>query len=601
MIVKMKKVFLVILDSTREQSLEKLRKLGVVHIEKENKSNETLNALIEKKTLFDRSIFALPKQQKDKRKSVSAKADFAEAEKIAVKINGILEKIHGLEDGKEKDKKDILTLTPWGEFDPASVSALEKDGVTLKFYVLTKEQFAGLPQDAKYITANKIKDVTYIISVSLKGETPVDIIGEKLVLPAAGIKQLSENIKKKDDEIAELRKELEKLGDKKEILEEGLKELKTTLEFEVVNAEMNKEDQFSYLSGYVPANLVDKVKEEAAASNWALLIRDPDKEESPPTLIKNNGFVEFIKPLFAFLDVTPGYKEFDISFFFIIFFIPFVAMIVGDGGYGLFVLILTIILRIKVKNFSGKLFGLLSVLGCAIVAWGTITGNWFGSEAISKIPFIKSLTIPEIASFGETDTSGAIKQLAFTIGMVQLTLGIIISFIRKMPSLGAIADIGWLFVLYGMYFFAQFFVMGAALNPMAITLVLVGFVLLILFSYQGGKNIFKAVLLGLVWSPLTALNCVSLFADLVSYIRLFAVGLAGWAVASSFNTMAAGIANNGIVGTICAALIIIIAQSFNIVLCALSVIVHGVRLNMLEFGNKIGMEWSGHSYAPFKD
>ncbi len=600
MIVKMNKVFLVILDSTREKSLEKLRKLGVVHIEKENKSNETLNSLIEKRVLFEKTIFALPKHHNEHKESAPLHVDFSEAEKVAEEVNGILEKIHSREDGKERDKKDIQTLTPWGEFDPSTIALLEKDGISLRFYTLTKEQFANLPQDLKYITINKIKDITYIVSIFLKGESPVEIAGEKLVLPAAGIKQLSENMNKKDEEIAELHKELENLADKKEILEEGLKELKTTLEFETVSAEMNMEQQFSYISGYVPVNLLEDVKKEAAANNWALLIREPDKEENPPTLIKNNKFVEFIKPLFSFLDVTPGYKEFDISFFFLIFFIPFVAMIVGDAGYGLFVLIFTIILRIKVKNFPGKLFGLLCVLGCGILAWGTVTGNWFGSSAIAQLPFVKALTIPQIASFGAYDTSDNIKQIAFTIGMIQLTLGIIISFIRKMPSLAAFADIGWLFVLYGMYFFAQYFVMGAALNPLAIILVLVGFVILILFSYQGGKNIFKGALLGIAWSPLTALNCVSLFADLVSYIRLFAVGLAGVAVASSFNNMAAEIANNGIVGIICAALIIIVAQSFNIVLCALSVIVHGVRLNMLEFGNKIGMEWNGHSYDPFR-
>ena len=600
MIVKMKKVSLVILDSTREQSLERLRNLGVVHIEKENKSNETLNSLMEKKAFFEKCIYSLPKPKKDKGKSVSVKSDFAEAEKLAIEINKTLEKMHGLEDEKEKNRKDFSTLAPWGDFDPSYVSALEKSGISLKFYVLAKEQFETLPTDIKYIKVNKIKETVYIVAVFLKGETPVEVNGEKVVLPSIGIKQLSESIKNKDDEIIKLKKELENLAEKKEVLLEGLKELKVTFEFESVNAEMNIEDQFSYVSGYIPANLADKLKEAAAANNWAILIRDPGIEDNPPTLLKNNKFTEFIKPLFSFLEVTPGYKEFDISLFFLIFFIPYTAMIIGDAGYGALFFLITLIMRIKIKKFKGRVFGLFLILSLAIISWGTITGNWFGSKTISEIPFIASLTMPEIAAFGDSNEN--IKQLVILIGMVQLTLGILVSFIRKMPSLIAFAQIGWLFILYGMYFAVQYFVLGAkSINPVAGLLLLIGFSFLVIFSYQEkGKNIFKGFLAGLAWSPLTALNCISIFADIISYIRLFAVGLAGWAVASSFNVIVGNVSNSGgVVGIILGALIALAAHSFNIALSALAVIVHGVRLNMLEFGSKVGMEWTGQPYTPF--
>jgi V/A-type H+-transporting ATPase subunit I len=204
--------------------------------------------------------------------------------------------------------------------------------------------------------------------------------------------------------------------------------------------------------------------------------------------------------------------------------------------------------------------------------------------------------------------------------MVHLTIGILISFIRKMPSLSAIADIGWLFVLYGMYFFAMSFVMGtkyenpivfcgitfnsmvvmgATINSLMLIILGIGFGLVLLFSEQNGKNIIKCALMGIAWSPLKALNSVSMFADLVSYIRLFAVGLAGFAVAESFNKMAGSLAG-GVVGIILSAIILFVAHAFNMVLCLLSVIVHGVRLNMLEFGGKVGLEWSGHIYNPFR-
>ncbi|MCL2792905.1 MAG: hypothetical protein FWD87_07420 [Spirochaetaceae bacterium] len=602
MIVKMKKVSLVILDSTREESLEKLRKLGVVHIAREYRATEATNALIEKKTFFEKTIFALPKLKKET-KSTSGKPDLAEAEKVVAEANSIMDKINGLQDGKEKDKKEILNLEPWGDFNPSTVSSLEQSGFSLGFYVLTKEQFKNLPKDVKYVKVNKIKDTVYILAIFLKGEAPVEIAGEKLFLPAAGLKQLSENIKKKDEEIVNLKKELEKFAEKKNVIEEGLKELNVAIEFESVNAEMNTEDRFSYISGYLPVNLVDELKAEASVNNWALLIRDPSSEDNPPTLIKNNRFVEFLKPLLTFLDVTPGYKEFDISFFFLLFFIPFVGMIVGDAGYGAVFLTATILLRFTVPKFRGRIFGLFFVLSCSIIAWGTMTGNWFGSETISKLPLIAALTIPQIAAFSEVDTSETVRQLALGIGMVQLTVGILINFARKMPSLVAFANFGWLFVLYGMYFVVQFFVIGGdSINPLALKLISIGFFLLIIFSYQEkGKNFFKGTLVGLAWSPLTALNCIDILANIISYIRLFAVGLAGWAVASNFNAIAAGVANTGGTAAIIgAAAIVVVSQTFNIALCTLAVVVHGVRLNMLEFGSKVGMEWTGYPYSPFK-
>ncbi|MCL2293995.1 MAG: hypothetical protein FWC36_03930 [Spirochaetes bacterium] len=599
MIVKMKKVSLVILDSAREDALEKLRKLGVVHIEKESKSTEALNSLMEKRSLFEKVINAFPRS-KNKQK-LSGKPDLAEADKIVTEANKILEKIHSLIEEIDRDKKDILTLTPWGDFDPSSVSVLEKDGIFLRFYVLAKEQFAKIPQEAKYVVVAKAKGINYIVTVALKGEAPVDIIGDRLVLPAAGLKQLSENIKKKDAEIIQLKKELEKLADKKEIVTEGFKELMAAIDFEGVNAEMGKEERFAYLSGYVPVDLADKVKEAAAANTWALLIKDPEVTEDPPTLLKNNRVIEFMKPLLKFLDIAPGYREIDISPFFLLFFTVFVGILVGDAGYGILVLTALIVMRFTMKNFKGPVFGLLCTLSVSIIAWGILTGNWFASATLSQVPQLYAMTIPEISSFKDTATN--IMQLSFLIAMVHLTLGFLIGFVRKMPSLAAFANIGNLFILYGAYFLVQFLLMGAALNPITLPLVAIGFVILMICgSQEKGRCFFKGLLFGVASSPMTAINSVSIFGDIISYIRLYAVGLAGWSVANSFNNMAAGVAEGlgGPLGIILAIMILFAAHTFNMMLCALGVIVHGVRLNILEFGLKAGMEWSGRPYDPFR-
>ncbi len=596
MIVKMKKVYLVVLDSMREKALTKLRELGVAHIEREYKSNETVNSLAEKRSLFDRSILALPQLKKPADNAEYTNLD--EAEKLAERISGIQERVRAIEDEKERARKDILSLAPWGDFNPSDVKELEGEGIVVKLFELTKEQFANLPADLKYITINRIKNKTFIAAVSLPDESLPEVAAEEFFLPQGGIETLKIEIEKKDTEKVELEKELEKLAEKKILLTEGLKELDTILEFESINADMNVEERFAYISGFVPADRVEKLTSAAAEMHWALLIRDPEESEDPPTLVRNPKWVSLIQPLFKFLDTTPGYRELDISMFFLTFFTVFVAMIVGDAGYGIIFLGMTLLMRIKMKKAPSQVFFLLAVLSGATIVWGVVTGTWFGAKTLAELPVLKAMIIPEIASFGYGDTTAMIKQLSFLIGMAHLTLGILISFIRKMPSLAAIAEIGWLLILYAMYFVARFFVLGVELNPVALPLFLAGFGVVLVFSEQSGKNILKGIFLGLAWSPMKFLNSVNMFADLVSYIRLFAVGLATVAVAQSFNQMASGF--EGIVGMILAAIVLFLAHTFNMAMSLLSVIVHGVRLNMLEFGGKVGMEWSGHAYNPFK-
>ncbi len=595
MIVKMKKVSLVVLDSERTEALEKLRDLGVMHVEREYRSSDDFAALTEKKGLYERCILAL---ESDSSYDTSLKGSFSEAEKLADKVSSILERIRILGEEKEKIKKDILSLEPWGDFNPADIIELGSKGIDLGFYELTNEKFSKFPGDVEYFLVNRKKNSVYI--AVLETEKGKEFLSgfDAVSLPEAGLKELGRTLSEKEAETAELEKELETLSAKRKILFDGLEEIKDRLEFEAVNADMGLDDAFAYISGYVPVDRIDNLKKGASENSWALVMKDPEEEENPPTLMRNPKWVGIIQSLFKFLDITPGYKEADVSMFFLMFFTVFVAMIVGDGGYGLIFLGLTVLFRIKLKNMPNQVFALLFVLSFATTIWGALTGTWFGSVELSRNPVLSRMIIPEIASFSDQDTSNLIKEICFYLGMAHLLIGLLISFIRKMPSLVAIAEIGWMLILFAAYFMAKYFVLGTPVNPVTLPVFIAGFILVVLFSEQSG-NLFKGILLGVAWSPMKLLDSVSMFADLVSYIRLFAVGLATLAVAQSFNTMAAGI-DMGIAGVIISAVILFLAHAFNMAMALLSIVVHGVRLNTLEFGGKVGLEWSGYGYAPFK-
>lgn len=158
---------------------------------------------------------------------------------------------------------------------------------------------------------------------------------------------------------------------------------------------------------------------------------------------------------------------------------------------------------------------------------------------------------------------------------------------------------GWLSVVWGMYFLIRFIVLQLPLNDIGLWLVAGGLFLVVLFAEQKG-SFFKGLAMGLANLPLKLLDSISAFSDIISYVRLFAVGLATVKVAESFNGMALDI-GFGFPAGLAAALILFFGHLLNIAMGALSVIVHGVRLNMLEFSSHLGMEWTGVSYKPFND
>ncbi|MDD5771755.1 MAG: ATPase, partial [Candidatus Omnitrophica bacterium] len=245
------------------------------------------------------------------------------------------------------------------------------------------------------------------------------------------------------------------------------------------------------------------------------------------------------------------------------------------------------------KKFGGKvkdkgaffLFYLLSF--CAII-WGLLTGTFFGQEWLLNIG-IKPL-VPVLVD------STFVQGLCFFIGALHLSLAHGWKVILKAPSLSALADIGWISIIWAVFFLAKTLLLGAVFPPAGTWLITAGLILVLFFS-SPQKNVFKAIGSGL---GTIALSLVNNFTDVVSYIRLFAVGLATVAIADAFNSMAAGIAQKGDILTIAiAALVIVCGHTLNVILGPMSVLVHGVRLNVLEFCSHASVTWNGFSYKPF--
>jgi V/A-type H+-transporting ATPase subunit I len=287
---------------------------------------------------------------------------------------------------------------------------------------------------------------------------------------------------------------------------------------------------------------------------------------------------------------------------FLLFFSLFFAMIVSDAGYGLIFVALGLFAQ---KKFGAKApkepFFLLYVLGGATMFWGLVSGNWFGAEGIGTLPIFEWALIREISAFPAEAEQAAnlnfMMYLCFFIGAVHLSVAHGMRAFRYMNSPKALAEIGWIAIVWTLFFVAGTLVLGKEFPGIGMPLLIGGSALVLLFAnFQ--KNIIKGALVTLGDLPLTI---ISSFSDVVSYLRLFAVGYASVTVAASFNNMAVGEGISSFVAGLMAAITLFLGHGLNIVLCLMGVIVHGVRLNMLEFSGHMNMQWSGQEYLPFRE
>ena len=216
-------------------------------------------------------------------------------------------------------------------------------------------------------------------------------------------------------------------------------------------------------------------------------------------------------------------------------------------------------------------------------------------EQIAQIPFLNGLIIGRVNSFVGANQD-FMMLICFTIGIVHLTLARTLVAVRQINSLTALAEVGWIGILWCLYFVAGMLVLKRPAPDLAWWLGGVGLVLVLFFS-----NPQKGFLLGPAISLSDAiLKGISSFSDVVSYLRLYAVGYATVIVASSFNSIALDIGFGSVLSGFGAALVLVLGHAINIILGLMAVVVHGVRLNMLEFSGHLSMQWSGKPYKPFK-
>ncbi|MBQ1396160.1 MAG: hypothetical protein IIY84_02515 [Eubacterium sp.] len=602
MIEKMKLIHVVASAAHKDEMLESLRALGILHLaEKKSASRET----IERFTSLSRTSNALSDyvSKEGPRAEILPDGDF---EKMYRGVLDTLDRKSALVQERSAASAEIDRVRPWGDFSPEDVKEVREAGYDLHFYRMSPKDFQAALQNED-VRMFRLSPVDKMDTVAVLGKLPPEINAMEFSLPEKSLTALKEEIDACDKGLEDCEAKLTDAADYLDSFKDQMLKAQNAEIYSSASATAEGDEDLVWLTGYIPESDAGAFKAAAAENHWAWAIEDvAEDDDQIPTKVKYNKVSRLIKPVFDILGILPGYREQDISLWFFLFFILFFAMIIGDGGYGLLILIGTVAMNVKMKKMNNVLY-LLYVLSIATIIWGAVTGTWFGMESAMNVPFLKALVIPGFANYPEyfnvtaTQQQNNIMKFSFTIGAVQMALGSLLAIKKKIAekNLSWIADLGWVIAIVSMYLLALYLVIGDNIPIVPVFGGIgVAFVLVVLFSgMEPGKTFGQGLKAGLGGAFTAFLNTISCFGNVMSYIRLFAVGMAGLAISQSFNGIAAGFHGPLIIAGV---VIVIIGHLLNIIMCFLSVVVHGVRLNVLEFSGQVGLEWAGIAYEPFK-
>ena len=603
MIEKMNLTYIVAMEAKREEMLLALRDLGVMHISERNGADEQI---LTRFSAIGKLLTAL-NDYVDTEKQETKILDDKDFEELFDSTKKALERKAVLEESRTSMLLEIEKIKAWGDFDPNEIKKLALNGLEFHFYRLDKKEYKKLSENES-IKFIKLSSVDKLETVAVLGELNSQISATEFVLPERGISELQAEIKLCEEEISYIEAKLKKSATMLNSYNRQLIKTQNEAEFSSVRNTTETKDGLVWLKGYIPISETDAFKTCAEKNGWAYSYETVEVDDGAvPTKIKHNKLTALVKPVFDILGTVPGYGEYDISFWFLAFFTLFFAMIIGDAGYGLLFLIGVIAFLIKTKKLNNATL-LLIVLSVATVIWGAITGTWFGLESAMKVPLLKALVIPNFANYPKyfgvesATVQNSVMKFSFSIGVIQLALACLMNIRRKITdkNLSFIADVGWLMSICALYFMVLYLVINQPINVTVVGIIVgIGFLLVILFGGMSPDKTFaEGLKAGLADTFTVFLNTISAFGNVMSYIRLFAVGMASLAIAQSFNDMSSGFSGALVIVGI---VIAVIGHIMNIVMGFLSVVVHGVRLNLLEFSGQLGMEWAGTAYEPFSE
>ena len=607
MITKMKKLTFLVYHKEYEEFLNSLRELGVVHIVEKQQGAADNTELQENIRLFNRlaaTLKLLQNQKHEKNAVIATEGGTATRGMQVLDEVDALQTEHGkLSQQLQSYAKEKEVLEVWGNFEPTGIQKLKDAGYIIGFYSCSEGNYKE-EWETEYnaMIVNRISSKVFFVTVTKAGQE-VDLDVEQAKLPAYSLSRLEALYDTTEQAIEGNEKKLVALSETDiPSLKAALKELQSQIEFSkvVLSSEQTAGDKLMLIEGWAPA--YSKVEIEAYLNDAHVYyeITDPMPGDNVPIRLNNKGFFAWFEPICK-LYMLPKYNELDLTPFFAPFFMVFFGLCLGDSGYGLFLFLGATAYRLLAKKVTPSMksiISLIQVLSASTFFCGLLTGTFFGANIYDlDWPIVQR---PKHAVLMDNHD---MFRLSLILGVIQILFGMVLKAVNQTIQFGfkyAIATIGWIILLVSTAvsaLFASSELLSMGGTAYKVVLCISG-AMIFLFNTPG-KNIFMNIGLGL-WDSYNMVT--GLLGDVLSYVRLFALGLSGGILAGVFNSLAVGMSpDNVIAGPIVMVLIFVIGHAINMFMNVLGAMVHPMRLTFVEFFKNSGYEGGGKEYKPFKN
>ncbi|MDP2236749.1 MAG: V-type ATPase 116kDa subunit family protein [Bacteroidales bacterium] len=594
----MKKVSFLIHHKDYHQFLVDLQQIGIVDVVDRGVEPDAKTA----------EEIALLQQIIKVSKFLDSKTEGKEMKPSALGYKEILDTIQQMQSESESLKHKInaldkayKSLLPWGDFSKETIEKLEKHGYQIRFFEVAERKFLeSWSQEYNLEIIHRSEGQYYFVIVQLPGEK-IEIDAEEVRAPerpASEVLKEKEELTLRAEEINRYYKD--NAAALIPVLEKARNEKENAISFDRVIDNTNKEaaDRLMIIEGWIPKPKIKEMETFLNDKQVFHIMDEPLKTEKVPIMLHNNNFSRLFEPI-GKLYSLPKYSELDLTPFFAPFFMMFFGFCLGDAGYGLLFLIGATLFKKKIKAQFRPVLTLLQWLGSATILFGIVSGTFFGINLIELIDKGQLTFMSEMRAY--MLDSEKMFYFALVLGGIQIVYGMVIKALNLYKQFGlhhAMTTIGWILLILGnlvLYFVKNDNNQGIVNIFYYVIFGISG--VFILFMNNPGKNIFINFGGGL-WEVYSIVTGV--LGDLLSYIRLFALGVSSAILGYVFNDLALQMSGSTpVVSQLIFLIIIIIGHGLNIFMATLGAFVHPMRLTFVEFYKNAGFNGGGKAYNPF--
>ena len=612
MIAKMSKYDFVLYKGQKSEFIERLRELGLVDITTTGwEPSEQERQLLLDIEGYGKALSAIS-AWREEHEAATAEA-YANADEAYEAYLSLQQRNAATNSELAKLEKMAEELRPWGEFSVEQIKALEEQGYCMRFFFTStavfEEILAGWSLSGSIFKVGEEAGNTYFVVVETQREEfPYD--AQEMKSPAMDIRGVESKISELQEALKLSGEEFKRVVSSESILKENLISLKEQLqESKVVSsAEEAADGSLLILQGWAEAETSEKVDQLLNDfPNVVYLKSDPTPEDDTPVQLKNGWFArifEMVGDMYA----RPKYGTLDLTPFFAPFYMLFFGICLNDAGYGLVLLALGVWMLMKNKEQGMMRRAAWFATLCAIstTLFGGFCGSFFGVSLSELFGY------PSMEASPFFDFQGKFFSWALAIGMFQILFGLLLNIYMTIRVFGlkySFANMGWFIILIsgslagGLQMLNENWVIPGftTSSPAFYAALILGAVLMLLLNTPG-KFHNPAINIGSgLWNLYN--NITGLLSDVLSYIRLFAIGLSGGVLAVVFNSLASGFVPDeaSILTRILVMLpILLIGHGINLFMSTISSFVHPMRLTFVEFYKNAGFEMASRNFEPLK-